>query len=69
MAKVVGVADNPDNCGNTYYYALNTAQDNYEVLHSTLFAAFIAKKEVRFWVGGCGGQNGAYPAVVSVFVR
>lgn len=69
MVKVSGVSENPDECMSTVYYALNPSQPSYTIFHSTLLAAHMAGKQVRFWVSGCGGQNDKYPKIVSVFVK
>jgi len=69
MVSLEGVSNNPDECSSTGYYALKSSQNNYKALHSTLLAAHMAGKQVRFWVGGCGGQNDLYPQISSVFVK
>ena len=69
MVRVTGVSENPSQCTGITYYALHPSDANYEVLHSTLLAAHLANKDVRFWLNGCSGQNNKYPHIVSVFIR
>ena len=68
MVHLPTVSDNPDNCSSTGYYAIVPSDSNYEALHSTLLAAHFANKRVKFWVNGCGGQNGSHPKITSVWV-
>ncbi|RYV04100.1 hypothetical protein SOPP22_01480 [Shewanella sp. OPT22] len=68
MVHLTGVQSNPDNCQSTAYYAIRPGEKNYEVLHSTLLAAHLSGKSVKFWVNGCGGQNNQYPRIVSVWM-
>lgn len=69
MVDVDGISDNPDGCESTTYYAMRPSDANYEVLHSTLMAAQLANKRVRFWVSGCSGQGSRFPKIVSVWVH
>ena len=69
MVRVSGITENPDECESVAFYALNSSDANYEVLHSTLMASFMSGKEVRFWLNSCGGQHSKHPHITSVFVR
>ncbi len=66
MVRVPDISANPGNCRNTSYYAINPDDRNYESLHSLLLAAYVAGKEVSFWVHGCGGQGNNHPKIISV---
>lgn len=68
MVHAPSIKDNPDSCQSTSYYAINPADKNYQTLHSTLLAAQLANRKVRFWLSGCGGQNGNHPKIISVWV-
>ena len=65
MVNVSGVDINPDNCEASHYYAINTSDPNYQAILSSLLAAQMAQKNVRFWLSGCGGQDGKYPKLTS----
>lgn len=60
--------NNPDGCTNNGYYAIVPTDSNYSALHATLMAAHFASKRVKFWVNGCGGQNGNHPKISSIWV-
>lgn len=68
MVKMTGTPVNPDSCSSTEYYAIPSADKNYDAIFSSILAAQIAKKNVRFWIGGCDGQYGYYPKIVSIQV-
>lgn len=68
MVHAPDITDNPDSCNSTSYYAIKPNEPNYNAMHGTLLAAFMANKKVRFWVSGCGGQNNGFPKIVSVWV-
>lgn len=61
--------NNPDGCDSNFYYAITPGDPNYEAMHATLLAAYFSGKQTRFWVSGCGGQNGLSPKIISIFVR
>lgn len=61
--------NNPDGCVSISYYAIVPEDQNYSALHSTLLAAYFSGKDVSFYVAGCGGQNGAHPKIISVWVH
>jgi hypothetical protein len=66
MVTVTGDPKNPDACASSSLYALNVADTNYEGMLSTILAAQMGQKSVRFWLSGCSGQSGSYPRIVSV---
>ncbi|MBW8184274.1 hypothetical protein [Shewanella nanhaiensis] len=68
MVHVPTITNNPDNCPSASYFAIRPTDANYITLHSTLLAAFMAEKTVRFWLSGCGGQNNNHPKIVSVWM-
>ncbi len=68
MVHVPSIDSNPDNCASISYFAIKPEEENYAVLHSTLLAAFMAGKPVRFWLSGCGGQSNNHPRIVSVWI-
>lgn len=68
MVHVPNIESNPDNCPSVSYFALRPSDANYLTLHSTLLAAFMAEKPVRFWLSGCSGQNNNHPRIVSVWI-
>ncbi|BBM03929.1 hypothetical protein [Microbulbifer sp. GL-2] len=61
-------AYNPSGCEKTYYFAIHPTDDNYAAIHSTLLSAQMTGKKVSFWLDGCGGQDGAYPRIRSVWL-
>ena len=69
MVRVQGVTANPDSCSGSGYYALNPADKNYEILHSTLLTAQIAGRKVKFYLSGCSGQSQKYPHIISVWLN
>lgn len=69
MVMVTGISENPDECAHTDYYSINPVDKNYNALHSTLMAAHMSGKSVRFYVSGCSGQSGDYPHIISVWVN
>ncbi len=75
MVIVPGIRDhntidgNPDKCESKSYYAIMPEDKNYEALHSVLMAAQMSGKSVRFYVGGCSGQNGMFPHIVSIWLK
>jgi len=69
MVRASGITDNPDSCTSVYYYAVMPEDKNYETIHSTLLAAQIAEKSVRFYLSGCSGQYGDYPHIVSIWIK
>ena len=69
MVRYSGSAKNPSGCEGTAYYSLNLSHANYEGVLSSILAAQMAKKKVRFWLSGCGGQNGKYPKIMSIQVK
>ncbi|KID56977.1 hypothetical protein JF50_13995 [Pseudoalteromonas luteoviolacea] len=64
-----GTKNNPDSCENNHWYALEPSDQNYTTLHSTLMTAQISEKSVHFWVSGCGGQDGKYPKITSIWLN
>jgi hypothetical protein len=68
MVDVTGVSDNPDGCNSTAYYAVVPSDANYQTIHSTLMAAQLAGKKVKFYVSGCSGQGNKYPKITSVWM-
>ncbi|WP_196161754.1 hypothetical protein [Reinekea sp. G2M2-21] len=68
MVSVSGISENPDSCESTAYYAIIPSDSNYSALHSTLMAAQLAGKTVKFWVNGCSGQGNKHPKIVSVWM-
>jgi hypothetical protein len=66
MVSVMGTAKNPDSCVSSSHYALNVSDSNYEGILSSILAAQMGQKSVRFWLSGCSGQSGNYPRIVSV---
>jgi hypothetical protein len=68
MVHVPSITNNPDNCPSANYFAIRPSDTNYLTLHSTLLAAFMAEKPVRFWLNGCSGQGSNHPRIVSVWV-
>lgn len=67
MFSIEGPATvNPDGCSSTNYLALDANQAGFDVLYSAALTAFSAGQDVRFYLVGCGGQNSAYPQIVSV---
>jgi hypothetical protein len=54
--------------GQTQYFVLSASDPQYAILHSTLMAAYAANKKVTFYWDGCGGQDGKYPRVKSIWV-
>ncbi len=69
MVKVDGITENPDNCISTDFYAISPSDNNYNALHSSILSAYVAKKQIRFWVRDCAGQQDKYPHIISVFVK
>ena len=70
MGKLSGNQVNPDGCPKNHYYAINRGAANYEAFLSSILAAQVAKKTVRFWIGGgCAGQNGEYPKIQSIQIK
>jgi len=61
--------NNPDNCAKAYYFAIHPNDTNYDAFHATLLSAQISKREVQFWVSGCGGQNSDFPYIRSVWLH
>ncbi|WP_445358099.1 hypothetical protein [Microbulbifer sp. ANSA005] len=60
---------NPSGCENTYYFAIHEDHDNYAAFHSTLLTAQMTGTKVSFWLSGCGGQEGRYPYILSVWLH
>ena len=69
MVKLSGAMVNAEGCPKTGYYAINSGSSNYDAILSSILAAQMAKKTVRFWLAGCAGQQGEYPKIVSIQVR
>ena len=42
--------------------------DNYSEIFSILLAAKVANNKVSLVTSGCGGNNGAYPLIIEVFI-
>ena len=66
MVALSGNDENPDDCPADYYYAIATTDANYEAILSSILAAQMAQKQVRFWLAGCSGGDNKFPKITSI---
>jgi len=57
-------------CTNDSYYALSLNDENYNLMSSLILSAYMAKKNVHFWVSDepCSGQGNSYPKILAINV-